>query len=117
MAVTLEKVVTVTYNIQVEGSHKVELPHSLVKEFDDDPDQQWLQIKATNYKIVKLVSYDLEIPKNPSLADSPGLKNLSQLRNQASGFGEVELNTNLFAEVLSGCPEEAQEEEEDSCNL
>lgn len=67
-----------TYN----GSEKWPVPLSLLVEHDG---KQWLKISPINYGLIRTICYDLEVPKNASLATVCGeIENLKKMRNEAA---------------------------------
>ena len=69
------------------GNKKWEVPKEFVYTWESHDSKQWLQVRASNYGLVNLVSKDSIAKLNqPSLNQSPGLLVLLKLRNEASGL-------------------------------
>ena len=83
MTVTLETIVTTTYQVNIEGCKHC-VPLYLTQSFADAPGAKWLQLRASNRCVVKMVNPNTKHLKNPSLAQSTGLAKLKELRNKAA---------------------------------
>ena len=69
------------------GNKKWEAPKEFANRWESHESKQWLQVRASNYGLVNLVSKDSIAKLNqPSLNQSPGLLVLLKLRNEASGL-------------------------------
>ena len=69
------------------GNKKWEVPKEFVYTWESNESKQWLQVRASNYGLVNLVSKDSIAKLNqPSLNQSLGLLGLLKLRNEASGL-------------------------------
>lgn len=65
------------------GSMSMVVPMNLVETYDG---QVFFKLTATHQSTIKLIANDKDVPKNSSIAHSPGLQELKNARNLASGI-------------------------------
>ena len=67
------------------GGWAMDVPAKLLKTIEGHP---FLMMAATNYGVMRLITgtFSGTLPHNASLANNPGLKDLKELRNVASGL-------------------------------